>query len=448
MIKQLRDFRHHFTAAATLAAAMAMASCQTAPPPATAPVTQPGVAPGRSVRQSPSPQVRCATGASAQDGGAATFEAIDGIELDLTAFGAAVDALSGSGTVDITTEESGRPEFRTVGISELEHTLRTESDPILAVEASSSVEATTIGGTTTAAATAPTSVATGSGDPLHAQQWSDSVTPYSPTWVCGRGAGVDIAVIDTGVDLTHPELAGHTTTGGASLNGAASVTAGGGGVDPHGHGTHVAGIAAATADNGLGISGVAPLATIIPVRVLGPTGGGWSSDVAAGITWAVDAGAEVINLSLGASSQSQAMTNAITYAMANGVVVVAAAGNGGANGAVNYPAADNRTLAVASIDPSRGISGFSTHGSYVDLAAPGSGVLSTTPNGSYEYKSGTSMATPFVSGVAALLIGLDRSLTPDTLANRLISTADDAGAPGVDAAFGYGIINPVRAMAG
>lgn len=448
MNKQAPGTPRRFAAVATAVAAMFAAGCQTAPPPPTAPVTHPGSAPGGPVGQSPSPQVTCGLTAPAQNGDAASFDPLEGAELDLSAFGAALDALSGNGTVDITTEESGRPEFRTVEVSELETTLRTETDPVLAVEASSTVGATAIGRTNTEAATTRTSTTTGSGDPLHSRQWSDSVTPYSPTWVCAKGAGVDIAVIDTGVDRTHPDLAGRTTTGGVSLEGAASVTAGGGGVDPNGHGTHVAGIAAATAGNGVGIGGVAPLATIIPVRVLGSTGSGWSSDVAAGITWAVDAGAEVINLSLGATSQSLAMTNAITYARSNGVVVVAAAGNGGAHGPQNYPAADNRTLAVASIDPTRGISGFSTHGSYVDLAAPGSSILSTTPDGTYGYKSGTSMATPFVSGVAALLISLDGSLTPDSLANRLASSADDAGAPGVDPAFGHGIVNPVRAMAG
>ncbi|MCZ7631752.1 MAG: S8 family serine peptidase [Microthrixaceae bacterium] len=198
----------------------------------------------------------------------------------------------------------------------------------------------------------------------------------------------------------------------------------------------------------MGIRGVAPQATIIPVRVLGASGSGWSSDVAAGITWAVGAGAEVVNLSLGTTQQSQAMTNAVTYAKANGVVVVAAAGNGGPLGAKNYPAADNRTLAVASISSNRSISTFSTSGSYVDIAAPGTSIVSSTPGGTYGYKSGTSMATPFVSGVAALLIGLDPSLTPDAVAARLTSTADDAGAPGVDVAFGHGIVNPVHAVSG
>lgn len=438
LIEQPPESTRRFAAVVAAVATVLAVGCQTAPPPATVPVTHP-----KSVSHSPSPPVTCGLTTSANNGGAASFESLEGLELDLAAFGAALDALSGTGTVDITTEAAGRPEFRTVEVSELDRSLRTETDPVLAVEASSSVQATALD-----AAVAPTPMTTDTGDPLHGQQWSDSATPYSPTWGCGQGAGVAIAVVDTGVDRTHPDLAGRATSGGASLNGAASVTAGEGSVDPHGHGTHVAGIAAATAGNGVGTSGVAPLATIIPVRVLGPSGGGWSSDVAAGITWAVDAGAEVINLSLGAASQSNAMTNAITYAKANGVVVVAAAGNGGAQGASNYPAADNRTLAVASIDPSRNTSGFSTHGSYVDIAAPGSAILSTLPGGTYGYKSGTSMATPFVSGVAALLIGTYGSLAPDALANRLTSTADDAGAPGVDPAFGHGIINPVRAVSG
>lgn len=429
------DFTRRFTATTAIVVALVTAGCQTAPPPATIPPRNP--APTRSVGQKPPAPVSCTATPTAKADGAADFETIDGDELDLMAYGAAADALTGSGTVDITTEESGRPEFHTVEVGELDHALRTATEPILSVEASGSV-----------AATGATTSASGPGDPRHAEQWSDSVTPFSPAWSCGRGSGVDIAVLDTGVDGSHPDLAGRTSTGGTSLNGAATVTAGGGNTDPHGHGTHVAGIAAATADNGVGIAGVAPLATIIPVRVLNSWGSGWSSDVAAGITWAVDAGAEVINLSLGSTQQSQAMTNAVTYARAKGVIVVAAAGNGGPQGPKNYPAADNRTLAVASIGTSRAISGFSTHGGYVDIAAPGSSILSSIPGGGYGHKSGTSMATPFVSGVVALLVGLDGSLTPDAVATRLMSTADDAGTAGTDPAFGAGIVNPVRAMSG
>lgn len=450
MNRPASEIRWRFSVAAAGVVSMLAVGCQSTPPPATAPprnpaLQQPATGAPRSL---PAPLVSCSPAAAASGDPAAAFDAIEGLELDLTAFGAALDALSASGTVDITTEDGGRPEFRTVSVAQLDRTLRAESDPVLAVEASRKVAATdlTTPDLTTPDLAAAEPLAANGADPLHVQQWSDWTTPYSPTWSCSRGAGVDIAVVDTGVDRSHPDLAGRVTTGGVSLDGAASVTPGAGGSDPHGHGTHVAGIAAASAGNGIGIAGVAPETRIIPVRVLGPSGGGWSSDVAAGITWAVDAGAEVVNLSLGTTWQSQAITNAITYARAAGVVVVAAAGNDGPTGPKNYPAADNRTIAVSSIDSDLAISGFSTQGSYVDVAAPGSLIVSTVPGGGYDYKSGTSMATPFVSGLAALMIGLDGSITPDGVASRLTTTANDAGAPGVDPAFGHGIVNPVRAM--
>ncbi|MGI9579204.1 MAG: S8 family serine peptidase, partial [Microthrixaceae bacterium] len=210
----------------------------------------------------------------------------------------------------------------------------------------------------------------------------------------------------------------------------------------------VAGITAASADNGVGIAGVAPGASILPVRVLGATGSGWSTDVAAGIVFAADTGADVINLSLGSSGQSSSMANAIDYAHANGTVVLAAAGNGGPSGSTHYPAAGNNTIAVASVTSSGSVSGFSTWGSYVDLAAPGSSIVSTLPGGNYGYKSGTSMATPFAAGVVALMLHANPTMSPDQVASRLVSTANDAGSAGRDVQYGHGIIDPQSAVTG
>ena len=368
-------------------------------------------------------------------------EALQGPERDLTAFGAAVDALSGTGRVDITTEENGRPQFSSVGVWDLQSSLDAEADPVIAIEASAQVSATG-----DQASPAPGTAGTVTNDPLYDQQWSDRSVPYSPAWACTQGSGIDIAVVDTGVDRSHPDLAAHTTTGAGALGGSGTVSPGTGGIDPHGHGTHVAGIAAASAGNGLGIAGVAPMATIIPVRVLGETGSGWNIDVAAGITWAVDSGAEVVNLSLGSTWRSSAVSNAIAYAVSRGVVVVAAAGNDGPSGAKHYPGADANSIAVGSVDENLQISDFSTHGDYVDVSAPGSAILSTYLNGSYATLSGTSMATPYVSGVVALMLGTHPTLGPAQIRARLTSTADDAGPNGPDQAFGYGIVDPVRAI--
>lgn len=431
--------RYRILAPITLTAFFALA-CQTSAP---GPVST--TAPPHS-REVAGQEPNCEPAPATTSKGGAEFDPIDGLELDLTAFGAAIDALGGNGRVDITTEVDGRPDFRTVDVAQLGETLDAEEAPVLAVEAARPVS---LGGPTSPGVGSLDRVASmkgGTADPLAPQQWSDKVTPYSPIWSCGRGEAVEIAIVDTGVDRLHPDLTGRATTGGTALDGASVVTPGTGGEDPHGHGTHVAGIAAATADNGIGIRGVAPAATIIPVRVLDAAGRGWNSDVAAGITWAVDQGAEVINLSLGGTYRSQAVTNAITYADAAGVVVVAAAGNGGAGAPRHFPGADERTVAVGSMDADKSVSRFSTTGDYVDVVAPGSGILSTAPDGGYQYMSGTSMASPFVSGVVALLIGNRGAMEPGSVLQQLTSSADDAGPSGFDPAYGHGIINPVRAL--
>jgi serine protease len=182
--------------------------------------------------------------------------------------------------------------------------------------------------------------------------------------------------------------------------------------------------------------------------VLSASASGWSTDVAAGIVFAADQGADVVNLSLGSGNQSTSMANAIDYAHARGVVVLAAAGNSGPTGSAHYPAAGANTVAVASVTSSGALSSFSTWGSYVDLAAPGSGILSTLPGGSYGYKSGTSMATPFAAGVAVLMLDANPSMTPDQVAARLVGTANDAGPGGYDVQYGHGIIDPQSAVTG
>ncbi len=362
---------------------------------------------------------------------------LEGDELGAAAFGAATGAAATTGLVEITTNVDGEPEFDVVTVEEVGAALAIEDDPVVSLDVAEPV--TTSDSTTDGITTS---------DPLHPSQWSDNLTPYSPVWQCGNGAGVTVAVIDTGVDGTHPDLAGRVAPGGSALNGAAVVTTGTGSVDPNGHGTHVAGIAAAGADNGIGIAGVAPGATILPLRVLGATGSGWSTDVAAGVVWAANNGADVINLSLGSSGQSTSMTNAINYAHANGVVVLAAGGNGGPNGSTHYPAAGPNTIAVASVTSSGLVSSFSTRGSYLDVAAPGSSILSTLSGGGYGYKSGTSMATPFAAGVAALMLGANPQMTPDQVADRLVTTVTDVGAPGHDTEYGHGLVDPHSAVTG
>ena len=262
---------------------------------------------------------------------------------------------------------------------------------------------------------------------------------------CKPGEGIIVAVIDTGVDLDHPDLQVNLVPGATFISGTSTPD------DDQGHGTHVAGSVAA-AMNDVGIIGVAPFAKIMPVKVLSASGSGSVAGVAAGIRWAADNGAKVINLSLGGSSFTSLELDAVNYATAKGVLVIAAAGNCGhpagyvANrcptwNSPSYPAAFDNAMAVASTTSSNTHSSFSTQNSYVEIAAPGSNIYSTYPGGGYHTTSGTSQATPHVAGLAAAIWSRNPSLTNAQVRNILIATAVDLGTPGRDIYFGYGRID-------
>ena len=260
-------------------------------------------------------------------------------------------------------------------------------------------------------------------DQLFAQQWSFTKVPYVDAWAADgtQGGGVRVAVVDTGVMANHPDLSGQVLSGAHFLHSDAGEPvdpAVGGTDDFSGHGTHVAGTIAAKSNNTTGVSGAAPGAQILPVKVLCGDGNGFTSDVADGIVWAVDAGANVINLSLGGGATSGEEA-AIAYARDHNVVVAAAGGNGGTGGPASYPAAYStgyaNVIAVAATDNADLHPGYGTTGSYLDISAPGgvtvSGcannpaveILSTWNDGGYCSIAGTSMATPHVSAAAALL---------------------------------------------
>lgn len=350
----------------------------------------------------------------------------------------AADPESADQVVVVAVDDEGRPELVTTSFEDVASTAASlADDPALDVVAVETDRAMRVAG----------AAAASGGDPYRSQQWALDTLEVPTAWAISTGAQVDVAVIDTGVSGTHIDLAGKVCSGVAFLNSTGVAQLGQGATDPHGHGTHVAGTVAALRDNGVGVAGVAPSARIIPVRVLDAQGNGSSSDVARGITWAVDHGAEVINLSLG-GPHSQAVQTAVDYAESLGVVVVAAAGNAGVGGPPNYPAALEQVVAVASHEPNGAVSTFSTRGAYVDVAAPGSGILSTSRDGSWVYMSGTSMATPHVAGVVALLLDDEPGLTPLQVRERLNTTATDAGTPGHDTSYGWGRLNAVGALAG
>jgi len=204
-----------------------------------------------------------------------------------------------------------------------------------------------------------------------------------------------IAVLDTGVNGQHPDLKGRTVRGYNAITGAR--IAANGNSDDNGHGSMVAGIAAANTNNGVGIAGVAWTGTVMPVKVLGADGSGYDSHVAAGITWAADHGAKVINLSLGGPGESPVLHAAVKYATDQGAVVVVAAGNDG-NDTPQYPAAFPEVLAVGATDTAGNLTDFSSWGDWIDVAAPGFGIVSTGNDSSYHVGHGTSFSAPIASG--------------------------------------------------
>ncbi|MDT0275951.1 S8 family serine peptidase [Blastococcus goldschmidtiae] len=251
---------------------------------------------------------------------------------------------------------------------------------------------------------------------------------------------VVVAVLDTGV-APHAELASALVAGQNFTDSPGGLTDA---TDRHGHGTHVAGTIGA--DAGSYVEGVAPGVRIMPVKVLGDSGGGWTNWAADGIIWAADNGADVINMSLGGSSPNTVQAQAIAYARSKGVTVVAAAGNDNTSTPF-YPAADTGVIAVAAVDQQRAKASFSNYGSYVDVAAPGVSILSTYL-ADHVYMSGTSMASPHVAGVVALMEAVAPALTPDQLEQALAGSATDLGAAGRDDLFGHGLVDAVRAVQG
>jgi len=302
-------------------------------------------------------------------------------------------------------------------------------------------------------------------DPSYTSQWHYPQINLPSAWNITTGSPVIVAVLDTGDRTDHPDRGGTAVQGFdfAASPDDSDPTDPGCGSDPTdpSHGTHVAGTIAAVTNNGVGVAGVnwggAAGTRIMAVRVLDGCGSGLYSDLASGITYAADHGARVVNMSLGGSADSATVDSAITYARGLGVTLVAAAGNSGCGGAstVLYPARNPNVIAVSATTNSNALASYSSCGPEVDVAAPGgssaAGVLSTTwsPAGGHVYASfqGTSMATPHVSGVAALIISAGVGpTTPAGIQARLESTATDLGVPGKDSNFGSGLINAFAAV--
>jgi thermitase len=283
------------------------------------------------------------------------------------------------------------------------------------------------------------------GDEVAGEQWALGAIRAFDAWDVTTGAGITIALLDTGVSPTHPDLKENLLPGFDFRNVDEDAR------DDDGHGTYTAGVAAARGDNGIGIAGICWACKILPVKVLDRRGQGDDATIAAGIRFAVDHGARIISMSLGGPEDTRVMREAVAYARDRGVLIVAASGNGQADGNLpNYPAAYPSVLAVSATGRDEAVTAFSTTGDFVDIAAPGAGVWSTfwtrTEGDGYGAANGTSAACPHVAGAAALLLSVRPELTAEQAGELLQLGADDLGPPGRDAAYGAGRLNLVRPL--
>jgi thermitase len=314
-------------------------------------------------------------------------------------------------------------------------------------------------------------------DPMFSSQWDMTRIGLPTYWDLELGdPSVVVAVLDTGIDLDHPDLINQLWVNSDETPGDNDDDDGNGYNDDYngydfagdgwfpsegaedpipddtyvGHGTHVSGTIAAEQDNEIGISGEAPGVKLMAVRVLGgKLGAGFSSDIAEGITYATDNGASVINMSLGGTAKSLTEYNALKYAWDNNVFIAAAAGNSGDSGnPIEYPAAYVFSMSVGAIDSAGNIATFSSHNEFLEVAAPGVNILSTVPGGLYEGGwSGTSMATPHVAGLAALLYSTYTGIENWQVRSILQKGIIDRGAAGWDEYFGYGRVDCPQILA-
>jgi subtilisin len=255
-------------------------------------------------------------------------------------------------------------------------------------------------------------------------------------WECSQGKAIKVAVLDSGIDGTHPDLADNYKGEISFVPDESNPT------DYNSHGTHCAGTIAARI-NGVGVVGVAPAAYLYAVKVLSRTGSGQFSWIIAGIDWCIKNGIRIVSMSLGGDSAPSALEAMCNAAWSKGLLLVAAAGNNG--GAVGFPASYGSVVAVSAIDSSNIIASFSSRGPKVELCAPGVNVLSTIPGGGYGTKNGTSMACPHVSGAAALAWGGHRYANNITIRRLLAATADNLGIPGRNPLYGYGRVDAEQA---
>lgn len=274
--------------------------------------------------------------------------------------------------------------------------------------------------------------------------WSIRQLQVPELWRQSKGQGIRVAVLDTGIDFKHRDLSNATVAARDFTGSSAGIT------DQNGHGTHVAGIIGARNAYGQ-IVGIAPEVQLLVGKVLGKDGGGTLEAMTSGIAWAIEQGADIINISSCSTQHYDRLRKSTEEAEKAGVFVICAAGNNGpAADTIGYPARYDSVIAVGATDSNNAVLSSSARGSALDIAAPGYDICSTWLGNTYASMSGTSMATPFVSGIVALMLAKHRnrpdSATPVSnnkeLREHLVKAAFDIDSPGFDPASGYGLINP------
>ncbi|MFA5831439.1 MAG: S8 family peptidase [Candidatus Paceibacterota bacterium] len=315
------------------------------------------------------------------------------------------------------------------------HVLRVDDDIVVQAFAKDDVKAEAKGKTTPP-------------PPPEQLPWGIDRIDAEKTWDAISGPRIKIGIIDTGIDLTHPDLKANIKGGVNTISPFKSYA------DDNGHGTHVAGIIGAL-HNTVGVAGVDPMADLYSIKVLNRSGSGYFSDIIEGLQYAIANDLDVVNMSLGASTGNDSFAEAIKAAHDAGIVIVAAAGNEA--GAVSYPAAYPEVIAVSATDENNAFASFSNYGPEIDISAPGVRIYSAYKGGVYKILSGTSMASPHVAGVAALVLSKPIQLTeeigtpdgawqPEEVLKKMQDTATDLGNSGFDNWFGAGLVNAYLAV--
>lgn len=287
-------------------------------------------------------------------------------------------------------------------------------------------------------------------DPELKKQYHLDMINMNKAWSVTTGNNkVKIAIIDSGIDLNHPDLKSKIITGMNIVDPSKKP------MDDNGHGTHVAGIAAAATDNRIGVAGIAPDCQLMPIKVL-KNGRGTDIDIAEGIIWAAKKGADVANLSIGLYTKSTALERAVKYGLSKNMVIVSSAGNDSKSSKIHLPSMIKGVIEVSATNQRDKLASFSNYAQQISVAAPGDKIYSTMPTytveltseagKTYGVLSGTSMASPIVAGLAALIKSEDKSMSPKEVKELIEKTSSDLGKKGYDEYYGYGRIDAYEAL--